>query len=246
MIHTFLPWYKKQLLTQNSLFLVLKLADPRMKNLILLLFLFFGLQTKAQTIQEQKLSSCDESAEVDLIQTRLVEKKIENGALLLSIGFAANCCYAPESAIRMSNDTLYLTTENSSDTYCLCTCCFELEFKITGILDTNFVLMLGTRELKKVSKYVKLPDDYHFDKKTPINQLDENNQKIGLWKTYYGKSKKVQLEQYFITDQTGNYEAWSRSFTKEGDLVEVTIKRSAKGARMHFDAKQYSRILETK
>jgi hypothetical protein len=179
------------------------------------------------------------------MQQRIVEKTMSDGTLTLSIGFADNCCLVPQPAIRMSNDTLYLSIENSSQYFCTCNCCFELELKITGILDTGFVLMLYGRELKKTSKYANLPEYYHFDKKTPVNQSDQNNQKIGLWRTYYKHSKKVYNEEYYITDQSGYYEAWSRTFDKKGNLIWVGIRKSAHGPHLSFDAQQYARLLET-
>lgn len=57
-----------------------------------------------------------------------------------------------------------------------------MEMQVSDISDTNFVLMWSDFVLKTESKYPKFPNEYKFNDKTPVNQLNAEGLKLRLWR----------------------------------------------------------------
>jgi hypothetical protein len=218
-----------------------------MKYILKILFLLNIGLVYSQEVANSRLSDCDASTFPELIRPRIAKREIINDTLYMSIGFAANCCIEPQPKLIKSNDTLYLIKNNISDLWCACNCCFELDLKITGIYDTNFILIVdGIELITHSSNRVKLPDEYIFDKKTPINQGNENNLKIGLWRTYYENSNKIKIEEYFSEEWKEPIRVWYKTYDKTGNLTSVGIRTSPNNSMIELEPNEYYRILKHK
>ena len=209
-----------------------------LRHIALLITALFSIALNAQTIIESKLGSCDANAEIELVQSRIVSKEVRGNQLKLAIGFVENCCYSPDFNSTLRNDTLFLTESKTIEKVCTCLCCFELELTFEGIRDTNFVLLVDGKTFQTRPKYMKLPHEYAFDKKTPLNQTDVNGSKIGLWREKYPNSKKVKYEIYYVPDEDGTYESWIKSFDIKGNLISVLLNQS-RYSGITLDADQY-------
>lgn len=203
--------------------------------------------SSAQDLIDSRLSDCDINSFPELVKHRVSKKELLDDTLFLSIGFSANCCIEPKPLIEYSNDTLYITKNNVSNEWCACDCCFELDLQLSGFRDTNFVVIVDSREFKSsASPHVKLPDEYRFNRKTPINQGNRDNLKIGLWRTYYENSNKIKSEEYFSEDWEDPIRVWYKTYDQKGKLTSVGIRTSPTGDMIVLEPKMYYRILNSK
>lgn len=215
-----------------------------MKYILYLFILFSSFYCSAQELINSKLSDCEPNAYPELIKQRVSRKELFNDTLLLSIGFKANCCIDPEPKTVFENDTLFIFKNNVSTEWCACDCCFELDFQITGILDTNFTVIVdGIEFIPSVSSRVKLPDEYHFDRDTPVNQGNADNLKIGLWRTYYDNSKKVKTEEYFSEEWDEPIRVWFKTYDKKGNLTSIGIRTTPTSPMLELEPEVYFQIL---
>jgi len=218
-----------------------------MKKILKILFLLNIWLAHSQEVANSRLSDCDVSTFLELVRPRIAKREILNDTLFMTIGFKENCCIEPQPQLKKSNDTLYLIKNDISDLWCACDCCFELDLKITGISDTNFILIVDNIEYKtRSSNRVKLPDEYVFDKKTLINQVNENNLKIGLWRTYFENSNKIKIEEYFSEEWKEPIRVWYKTYDKKGNLTSVGIRTGPNNSMLDLEPNEYYRMLKHK
>jgi hypothetical protein len=214
-----------------------------MKYIIEISFLLIWSLTHSQELASFKLSECDAGSNIDLLRRRIISKELSADTLRINIGFIENCCLSPKPSIKNSNDTLYLSMENSSDIWCACDCCFEMTLVISNIADTNFTLMWGEYEVKAQSKYPKLPHEYIFNSNTPTNQLNDRDIKVGLWYKYSDQSPGRKYEIFY--DETPDEKAvtkWIRVYNKDGELMEISIMKGRNGDSVIFEPEEYNRV----
>lgn len=211
-----------------------------MKYFFNILFVLVNMTSNAQEVVSFNLSDCDSDSFVDLIRRRIVSKKVENDTLNLRIGFNENCCIEPKPVIRKSNDTLFLNIENTSNTYCACDCCYEMELKIANVDDTNFVLIWDGYKVNTQSKYPKLPHEYNIDSNTPTNRFNKDNIKVGLWIEQKESGRKYEI--YYYEEPTNKeIVKWVRQYNNDGELQEVTIYFGKSNNTIILSAYEYNR-----
>jgi hypothetical protein len=215
-----------------------------MKQTTTILFFLLSIASYAQEVISYKLSECDSYSNVDLVRRRIVSKVINNDTLTLRIGFVENCCLYPKPETSRSNDTLFLSMENVSDVHCACDCCFEMDIKVFNTSDTNFVLMWGDYELNQQSKYPKLPHEYHIDENTPINKLNGDSLKIGLWYEYRESTGRKCETYYDLNPNEKSNPLWTRVYDQNGGLIEIAIRQGESGDLIIFEPYDYSRTFE--
>ncbi len=211
----------------------------------MLLCLLFSDYAAAQDVLSTGLSACDRNMRPELMRSRLISKEMHGDSLLLTIGFAENCSFRPDLRASFQNDTLFLFKKNLSESHAMCDCCFELTIALSGIPDTNFVLMMSGNELRQSrSPYVKLPDEYVAEYKSPLNRVNKDKLRIGLWRTYYENSDQVQIEIYYSETWDVPERMWFKFYDKDGNLKEVGIRLVRHGTVIVYDAEDYSKILK--
>ena len=215
-----------------------------MKYSLNILFVLISVASNAQGVTSYKLSACDSDSYVDLVRRRIVSKTVKEDTLTLRLGFIENCCLSPKPSIHSSNDTLFLSMENLSTLYCSCDCCFEINIKVSGISDTNFVLMWGKYEIKTNSKYPKLPHEYQIDENTPVNKLNSDSLKIGLWYVYKESSGRKYEMYYDLNPDEKAIMLWARVYDKNGKLEDITVARGRNGDRITISPHEYSKAFE--
>lgn len=215
-----------------------------MKYTVNIMLILACLVSNAQELASYKLSDCDSDSYVELMRRRIVSKEIKGDTLTLKLGFTENCCLSPKPTIQSSNDTLFLSMENVSDLYCACDCCFEMETIVLNVKDTNFVLMWGEYEVKTQSKYPKLPHEYIIDENTPINKLNSDSLKVGLWNKYVESSGRKYEIFYDLNPTEKAIILWTRVYDKNGKLLEIGVKKERSGDLLLFEPYEYSNIQE--
>ncbi len=215
-----------------------------MKLLFLTLSMLLPFFISSQEIIELRLSDCDSQTNLDLLKPRINSKKILNDTLLLSIGYKDNCCIEPKAKLNLNNDTLNIKINNTSDIWCACDCCFELDVKITGIKDTNFILVMNDQVFKtSTNRFYKLPEDYNINRKTPNNQHNEKGDKIGLWVSFHDNSTIIKSEEYFLAENNQVVRVWTKFYDNNGELESVYLRCIPTEPLVYFDAHEYARII---
>lgn len=217
------------------------------KYSISFLFVFLLNFIFSQEIVFSGLSDCDVNVFPAFVRERIVERHIIDDTLNMTIGFKANCCIETNPSALLSNDTLYLSTNNVSSDWCMCDCCFEMDLRISGISDTNFILNVdGKVFLTHLSYRIMLPDEYIFDEQTPINRGNQNNLAIGLWRTFYENSKQIKFEEYYSEEWDEPIRVWYKSYDINGNLTSIGIRTRPNGPMMVLEPLEYFRILNYK
>lgn len=203
----------------------------------------FGV-SYTQELLEHHLSDCDINSFAELVKNRVSKIKLEDDTLSITLGFSANCCIELDPIIKFKSDTLYVSKNNVSNNFCMCNCCFEMDLKLNGITDTNIVVIVDNEEFKfSNSPNIKLPDEYIFDSKTPINRGNKNNLKIGLWRTYYENSKKIKIEEYFSEEWEDPIRVWFKTYDDKGKLTSIGIRTTPTGNMIILEPTTYYRLL---
>ncbi len=127
------------------------------------MFYLISNQVFSQNIEliGYKLFPCDkeEMINLDIYQTRIVDKELKKDTLILRVTTVMNCCSGEKAIVFLKNDTLNLISDYADsipvlnqigDTIgwheteiCDCDCCFTLEYKIKGVGDTGLVITLN-------------------------------------------------------------------------------------------------------
>lgn len=215
-----------------------------MKYIVNIVFILICAVSSAQEVVTYKLSECDSDSYVELVRRRIVSKTVKEDTLILKLGFIENCCLSPKPSIKKSNDSLFLSMQNVSELFCACDCCFEMEIKVSNIRDTNFVLMWDKYAVKTQSKYPKLPHEYQFDENTPINKLNIDSLKIGLWHEYRESSGRKYEIYYDLNPTERSVALWTRVYDKNGELIEIAVRWGESRDIITFEPQEYSRIFE--
>lgn len=215
-----------------------------MKHITNIVFILIYAISSAQDVVSYKLSECDSDSYVELVRRRIVSKTVNEDTLSLKLGFVENCCLNPKPTINKSNDTLFLSMENVSELFCGCACSFEIEVKVSSVSDTNFVLMWGKYAVKTQSKYPKLPHEYQFDENTPVNELNKDSLKIGLWYEYRESTGHKHEIYYDLNPSEKSVDLWTRVYDSTGELIQIAIRRGSSGNLIQIEPNEYSRIFE--
>lgn len=215
-----------------------------MRYLANFIFLFFCSFSDAQVLLlSHRLSDCNPEDYETLVRKRIVSKTVSNDTLSLRIGFMESCCGELKPEFWQSNDTLYLTMHNLSDIFCPCNCCYEMAMQVSDISDTNFVLMWGDFVLKTESKYPKLPHEYEFNDKTPVNQLNAEGLKVGLWREENKNGFRIEIY-YGINPRGESLIIWRRVYDKKGKLKQIAVGNGQSEDLFEFEPEFYSKFFE--
>lgn len=198
-----------------------------------LLICILTFDSIAQTIVSHHFSECDSRTIPTFIKNRIISKEIINDTLHLSIGFTENCCAVLTPKLSWHNDTLRLGIVDSSEEWCACNCCFELNLKVVGIKDTNFILKHRNQVLLAGKNKTIFPLESEIDTIQCYNQVNQEGKNIGLWIYYFENTTVVRSKVYysqngdllwrFIYDQAGNLSN-VEALTKNRHLTSIEGK----------------------
>jgi len=165
---------------------------------------------------------CRNSMPEFIHQNRLIKKEIFNDTLNLRIGIVRNCAIEPEVNYSINGDSLFLSIENISTIWEGCVCCFELEIKIAEIKDTNFITFIENEQIRKQNNKYIFPSLSQIESNGPINQVNSDGQKIGLWYYYSDDSIRVTSKSYYFIDDAGiSRYKWEVVFDEEGQIDTI-------------------------
>lgn len=198
-----------------------------------LLICILTFDSIAQTIVSHHFSECDSKTIPIFIKNRIVSKEIIDDTLCLSIGFIENCCAVLTPKLSWHDDTLHLGFLDSSEDWCACDCCFELNLKVVGIKDTNFILKHRNQVLLLDKNKTIFPLESEIDTIHCYNQVNQEGKNIGLWIYYFENTTVVRSKVYysqngdllwsFIYDQVGNIDT-VEAFKKNGHCIPIGAK----------------------
>lgn len=153
-----------------------------MRKLIIIITFVFNLICNQGVSQDvelvgYKLFPCnlDEMVNLHIYQTRIVDKKMNEDTLILMVTTVMNCCSGQKAGVILKKDTLNLISDfadsypiinHNGDTIgwqeteiCDCICCFTMEYKIKGVIDTSLIITLNEEVIRLLpNKY--LPPDF--------------------------------------------------------------------------------------
>lgn len=210
-----------------------------MKLIFLQLALVISLPGFGQTIVDFSMSDCDRGSYPQFTKNRLLVKEYHNDTLFLKLGMVFNYGVEPIPAVELSSDSLFIAFNDTSTSYTICDCCFELDFTLTEIPDTHFVIFYGLsrtsfndealyyREVGRVKNKYIFPSYYEIEEalneKNP-NQRNGNGEKIGIW-----------IES---SSSDANSPFWISSYELDENNHSKLVWR------VHFSADPYARIEE--
>ncbi|MFN5982896.1 MAG: hypothetical protein ACK476_18970 [Fluviicola sp.] len=203
------------------------------KYFIYFLFVFLVNSTSAQEVVETSLSSCDNKSYPEYIRNRLIEKEIMNDTLFLNVGLVLNCCPNPIPKFTYRNDSLILEILDDSEMWCTCYCCFEMQIKVVGIIDTNFTLFQKIEtskqteysELKKLTNKYVFPSLKEINSTTQVNQTNKDGLKVGIWNMYYENSEVVKYKTLYSINSSNESEiTWCVKYDIDGKISNVSSK----------------------
>lgn len=226
---------------------------------MLSLMLLVSLNGLSQEIVDFSLSDCERGSYPQFTKNRLISKEYRSDTLFLKLGMVLNCGIEPLPMVRLSTDSLFVTFNDTSSSYTLCDCCFEVNFTLANIPDTHFTVFYGLKHsiygnqedeiyyrklLRHESKYI-FPSYAELEEamacKNP-NQVDENGERIGIWiedapRSVDGSFNVVKYD--LKTNQEPNY-LWLARFSAEGILKEFILRTGPNNVtsiegRMYYD-----------
>ena len=194
-----------------------------MKIVLIILIIALKGTCSAQNIVGVELSSCDKNSYPEYMHhQRLISKGIINDTLFLRIGLVRNCEFVPEINCVKNGDSLVFSVQNVSDMYAGCICCYEIDLKITGIIDTNFTSYIGKTELKKLGNKYIFPSLTEIESHQEINKLNADGLEVGIWNIYDPESIFLKAKFYYFIDESGKSRSkWRISYNKDGQISEV-------------------------
>jgi hypothetical protein len=82
----------------------------------------------------------------------------------------------------MKNDTLYVSLERKTEDYCFCTCCYQSDFKLTGIKNIDVPIKFYNKVIEySAEKYQTFPPSFKIVKRDTVNYTDKYGLKQGKW-----------------------------------------------------------------
>ncbi len=210
-----------------------------MKNCLVLLMTCIALNGFGQTLMDYNFFSCSERSYPEFIRHRIVSKEKNEDSLTIRIALVLNCCTDPELELSISNDSLFVTIQNTSETICGCNCCFELEMKLAELFTDSLKIFYMKEEIvftqddissvyepfelkESKDKYVfptpsELQKFESFD--GDVNLLTDNGKKTGLWRH---STEKYNYLSYYHLDENGELlSRWRAIYSLEGQLEEI-------------------------
>ncbi len=175
----------------------------------------------AQTLNKEvqllswKAGECDNSYDPYHIQDRISAIAVRNNTLFLSVSFSENCCIIFSPKISYSNHILSISSDSKEDWgYCLCDCCFSIDFVISNISDTNFTTLFnGDTIYYSLDPYRVFPIKFEVVNGDTINKNNERGVPIGLW------VKNLDSTLYNINPKGYDYDPiWSKKYYPNGQI----------------------------
>jgi len=237
------------------------------KVTVLFLLLSISLNSVSQTIVKKHLSACDRNSIPHYLRNRIVSKRMSYDTLYLTIGFTGNCSIQLQPKLTGTNDTLFLELTNVSEIYAMCDCCFEVELTVTGVPDTNFVLIYPhhysffdknmieidtvlNEILSEQSNKFIFPLEAEFRNVNTFNQLTPEGLRTGLWYKYdttkvgFRKVITIKYASFFEPPKAGKEKAiWSVHLKEDGTVIGMSVKNPFQDSWMEMDGTTYYRLI---
>lgn len=209
----------------------------------------FAQSDKKDTIQlvDWKSLDCDNTYDASRIKSRIT--KIEKGEDLIKItvNFRENCCADFQPSIQFIDDKLYLLPFTTrGDIYCLCDCCFSIEFAISGVAEKNFeIYFKGKKVVYSDNYYDTISPRFEMYKGQVINRINKYAFKEGKWMTFYPDSSVRSIREYPAS--VLYYDAlptWGKQFYPDGKLERYsrndTVQEWFQDGTVQFENFEYS------
>jgi hypothetical protein len=223
-----------------------------LRIILLFLLLLNAFNSYAQKVElvDYTLYPCEEYY-IDLwyLQERIIDVSLSTDTLTVLVSTKMNCASGEKANIHVQADTIYLYSDSpdsipiideNNDTISWdetesadCTCCFTLEYKIKGVLSTNYVISMNRNVLKQLPNKYILPtiNDFgdttaffdtegYFHKRT-YNLLGElrferkENADYSNVKMYYRNGQLRREEEFDKANRIGKI----REYNESGDLI---------------------------
>ncbi len=218
-----------------------------MKKLLPGLILLFSLNGFGQEIVGFSMSDCDRQDYPQFTKNRLLSKEYRNDTLLLKLGMVLNCAIDPIPIVQLSEDSLFIAFKDTSTSYAMCDCCFELNFTLTEVPDTNFILFYGLnrtsleedsedtfyRKIGRVKNQYIFPSYYEIEEAMSTehpNQVNEEGKKVGIWNE--SKSSDTNspfwVSKYELDENNQSKLVWRVYFSEApyAKIEEVVVRNS--------------------
>lgn len=234
-----------------------------MKNLILYIsLLFIGHSSFSQEVVWQKLTPCEKGSNPDYMHTnRLINKETVNDTLNIKIGVVRNCGFNSKIDLYSNKDSLILDIQNTSEIFGVCLCYFEIDIKITGLLDTNHTLYYNTEKIEfgekeliestEIKEFQPFSHKYIFPTFQEINaptitsQLYQDSLKIGIWNYNFEKTTKLKTKVYYYIDPNGKSKVkWLVKYNYIGEVEEVCATSVVESLGLVTDCIEYNEYLD--
>jgi len=204
---------------------------------ITILLILFGKFSFSQEIIELKKSRCAFDTDVDFVQNRLISKRVSIDTLTLIIELLQNCDVSPDAFISYIQDTIVLEIRNESNLFAACNCYFRYDLKITGVKDTNFILIhkfTDTEYVEKQFNWVSIERILNYKNKYYLPTLNEINNvaiineyyldsvKVGLWIKYFEDTEIIKEKQFYTISEEGEQRfKWAVLYNESANITRV-------------------------
>jgi len=143
-------------------------------------------------------SACDEELDPYRLRTRIISKEFIGDTLSISIGMVGNCGVDFVPYVDNEQDTILLRVEEIGipDE---CLCCYELNFRLYGIIDMNASVKFNSKVIISSSEmYKTYPVKYIVFKGDTTGYIDKYGLKQGV---YIQEHKGMQIERHIKDDE---------------------------------------------
>ncbi|HSY60993.1 MAG TPA: hypothetical protein VK796_03910, partial [Cytophaga sp.] len=141
---------------------------------------------------------CDNTYDPDRLKKRITHFETIGEKTFITVSFSDNCCAEFEPVIHFSENKLILFPyEKESEQFCLCDCCFSIEFEITGLSDKKYDIYFKKKKIELSGDHYEVtePSDSTYKGKK-INRKNKYGFYEGLWMTFYKNGEIESISQY--------------------------------------------------
>lgn len=209
----------------------------------LLFFLSFSCSFSQELISSELLP-CSNYWE-DIYRERIASQRFSQDTLYLEVNLSANCAARFKSALKSTNDSLFIELKNISEIYDACNCCYTMLFTLTEMQDSIFTLFIDRQEFRfSKSRYIDVPPR-NIPKELLRNKLTKDGLKVGYWKI---KGHNGNYYHVFYGDDPSQDDnpLWVKSFNKKGELTSISVRagKPTDHYSIYVNLRKYEEILK--
>lgn len=179
-------------------------------------------QTKVALLKWTSLPCDNTTYDPDRLQNRITNLTSQNGITSITVNFSDNCCARFKPVIEFKdNKLLLLPYLEYTANYCLCNCCFSINFEIQGLENKNYEIYFKDEKVElSFNHYKTVEPSQEIYNGEIINRVNKYGFKEGKWIDFYENGAEKRIIKY---PESSIYreprDEWFKGFSESGKLV---------------------------